>query len=90
MGGRGCAGASEPTWCIALLLHGGRTYLTQTVVAQGYSGLPWPACWRGQVMVPIELAFLAQANRAIDQLEPAIAPGLLAMPTMACQQDITR
>lgn len=61
-----------------LLLHGGRTYLTQTVVAQGYQDYPGPPGWRGQVMVPIELAFLAQANRAIDQPEPAIAQGLLA------------
>ena len=34
-----------------LLLHGGRTYLTQTVVAQGYQDYPGPPGWRGQVMV---------------------------------------
>ena len=67
-----------------LLLHGGRTYLTQTVVAQGYQDYPGPPGWRGQVMVPIELAFLAQANRAIDQLEPAIAQGLLAHAHRFC------
>ena len=67
-----------------LLLHGGRTYLTQTVAAQGYQDYPGPPGWRGQVMVPIELAFVAPASRAIDSLEPAIAQGLLAHAHRFC------
>lgn len=67
-----------------LLLHGGRTYLTQTVAAQGYQGYPGPPGWRGQVMVPVELAFVPQASRAIDRLEPAIAQGLLAHAHTFC------
>lgn len=67
-----------------VLLHGGRTYLMQTVAAQGYQDYPGPPGWRGQVMVPIELAFVAQASRAIDQLDPAIAQGLLAHAHRFC------
>lgn len=68
-----------------VLLYGGRTYLTQTVAAQGYQDYPGPPGWRGQVMVPVELAFVAyQASRAIDQLEPAIAQGLLAHAHTFC------
>ncbi|WP_084153782.1 chemotaxis protein CheW [Simplicispira psychrophila] len=67
-----------------VLLHGGRTYLTQTVAAQGYQGYPGPLGWRGQVMVPVELAFVAQPSRAIDRLEPAIAQGLLAHAHTFC------
>lgn len=68
-----------------VLLYGGRTYLTQTVAAQGYQDYPGPPGWRGQVMVPVELAFVAhQASRAIDRLEPAIAQGLLAHAHTFC------
>jgi len=67
-----------------LLVHGGRTYLVQTVAAAGYQGYPGPAGWRGQVMTPVELAFSAKAGRAIDSLDPAIAQGLLAHAQTFC------
>lgn len=67
-----------------LLLRSGRTYLVQTVASQGYQGYPGPAGWKGQVMVPIELAFSGKQGRAIDSLEPAIAQGLLAHAKSFC------
>ena len=67
-----------------LLVHGGRTYLVQTVAATGYQGYPGPAGWRGQVMVPVELAFSAKVGRAIDGMDPAIAQGLLAHAQTFC------
>ena len=67
-----------------LLVHGGRAYLVQTVAAAGYQGYPGPAGWRGQVMIPVELAFSGKAARAIDALEPSIAQGLLAHAQTFC------
>lgn len=67
-----------------LLVRSGRTYLVQTVASQGYQGYPGPPGWKGQVMVPIELAFSGKQGRAIDSLEPAIAQGLLAHAHSFC------
>lgn len=67
-----------------LLVHSGRTYLVQTMAAQDYQGYPGPPGWKGQVMVPIELAFSAKVSRAIDSLDPAIAQGLLAHAQTFC------
>ena len=67
-----------------LLVHSGRTYLVRTVAAAGYQGYPGPAGWRGQVMVPVELAFSAKVGRAIDGMDPAIAQGLLAHAQTFC------
>jgi len=71
-------GAPEPMVC------GGRTYLVQTVISRGYQGYPGPQGWTGQVMVPIELAFVAQQRQTIDRLEPALALGLLAHAQTFC------
>jgi chemotaxis signal transduction protein len=67
-----------------LQVHGGRSYLVHTVAATGYQGYPGPAGWRGQVMVPVELAFSANVGRAIDAMDPAIAQGLLAHAQTFC------
>ena len=67
-----------------LLVHGGRTYLVRTVASQGYQGYPGPPGWKGQVMVPVELAFSAKLQRTIDALDPAIAQGLLAHAKTFC------
>lgn len=71
-------GAPEPMVC------GGRTYLVQTVPSRGYQGYPGPQGWTGQVMVPIELAFVAQQRQTIDRLEPTVALGLLAHAQTFC------
>lgn len=72
------SGAPKPMVC------GGRTYLVQTAVAQGYQGYPGPQGWAGQVMVPIELAFSTQQSQTIDRLEPSVALGLLAHAQTFC------
>ncbi|MBX9936496.1 MAG: chemotaxis protein CheW [Burkholderiaceae bacterium] len=75
---------TNPNGVPQLMIYGGRTYLVRTMVAQNYQGYPGPAGWKGQVMVPIELAFSAKTGRAIDNLEPAIAQGLLAHAQTFC------
>lgn len=67
-----------------LHVHSGRTYLVQTVAATGYQGYPGPPGWAGQVMIPVEQAFVAKVRRAIDQLEPAVVQGLLAHARSFC------
>lgn len=67
-----------------LMVHSGRAYLVQTVAAQGYQGYPGPAGWRGQVMIPVELAFTAQVNAGIALLDPAISMGLLSHAATFC------
>ncbi len=71
-------GAPEPIIC------SGRTYLVQTVAAQGYQGYPGPQGWAGQVMVPIELAFSTKQSQIIDRLKPAVALGLLSHAQTFC------
>ncbi|MDY0107897.1 MAG: chemotaxis protein CheW, partial [Giesbergeria sp.] len=61
-----------------LLVHGGRAYLVQTLPSCGYQGYPGPPGWKGQVMIPVDLAFSAGIRRSLEGLEPAIAQGLLA------------
>ena len=80
----GTAVPVNPDGAPQLYVHSGRTYLVQTVCAAGYQGYPGPAGWRGQVMVPIELAFSSKATRAIDDLDPSIAQGLLAHAQTFC------
>lgn len=74
----------NPLGAPELQVHGGRTYLVRTVTAAGYQGYPGPAGWRGQVMVPVELAFSAKVGRAVDSMDPAIAQGLLAHAQTFC------
>lgn len=67
-----------------LLVHAGRSYLVQTVAAQGYQGYPGPAGWRGQVMIAAELAFTAQVNAGIARQDPAVSQGLLMHAATFC------
>lgn len=71
-------GAARP------IIFSGRTYLVRTVAAQSYQGYPGPTGWKGQVMVPIELAFSGQNERVIHQLDPGIAEGLMAHAQNFC------
>lgn len=75
---------ANPDGAGRLMVHSGRAYLVRTVAAQGYQGYPGPPGWRGQVMIPVELAFTAQVNGHIADLEPAIAAGLLAHAATFC------
>lgn len=61
-----------------LMMFGGRKYLVQTFVAEGYQGYMGPPGWQGQVMVPVEVAFMENASNTLTSLEPVIADGLLS------------
>jgi chemotaxis signal transduction protein len=67
-----------------LWTHCGRTYLVQTSAAAGYQGYPGPPGWKGQVMVPVELAFQSRARSSVDSLPPAIIQGLLGHAREFC------
>lgn len=67
-----------------LFVFGGRAYLVQTIAAAGYQSYPGPAGWRGQVMVPVELAFSGKPGQVLDDLEPQVAHGLLAHAGSFC------
>lgn len=82
--------SGEPTWIAPgvrvptnpegaqnLFVHAGRAYLIRTATPEGYQGYPGPQGWKGQVMIPVDLAFAAKVNRNIDRLDPAVAQGLL-------------
>ncbi|MCX7250987.1 MAG: chemotaxis protein CheW [Burkholderiales bacterium] len=61
-----------------LRVHGGREYLVRTFAAEGYQGYQGPAGWQGQVMIPVDLAFSAGNRQPLENLEPALASGLLS------------
>jgi hypothetical protein len=61
-----------------LMMFGGRKYLVQTFGADGYQGYMGPPGWQGQVMVPVEVAFLENGDRSLSSLDPAIVDGLLS------------
>ena len=67
-----------------LWTHSGRTYLVQTMAAAGYQGYPGPPGWKGQVMVPVDLAFQSRARSSVDSLPPAIIQGLLGHARQFC------
>lgn len=57
-------------------IHAGREYLISTLPAQGYQGYPGPQGWRGQVMVPLELAFGGAQQATLAHLDPTLAAGV--------------
>jgi chemotaxis signal transduction protein len=74
-------GAQVPTNCdgpAALLLFSGREYLVSTYASGGYQGYPGPVGWKGQVMIPVDLAFRANGAKALARFEPAMLQGLLS------------
>jgi chemotaxis signal transduction protein len=58
-------------------VFGGREYLVRTFISGGYQGYPGPAGWKGQVMIPLDLAFRAGAD-TLAQFEPRLLHGLLS------------
>lgn len=60
-----------------LMMFGGRKYLVQTFIAEGYQGYMGPPGWQGQVMIPVEVAFLEDSDKASIALDPNITEGLL-------------
>ena len=61
-----------------LRVYGGREYLVRTFATEGYQGYQGPAGWQGQVMIPVDLAFSGGTRQPLEQLEPALASGLLS------------
>ncbi|CAK0780784.1 Chemotaxis protein CheW [Gammaproteobacteria bacterium] len=66
----------EGSTCVKMF--GGRKYLIQTFVAEGYQGYMGPPGWQGQVMVPLEVAFVESGGNTLSSLDPVIADGLLS------------
>jgi chemotaxis signal transduction protein len=75
------AGAKVPTNVDGLphpLMFGGREYLVRTFGCDGYQGYPGPAGWKGQLMMPIELAFRHAGADALGGADPRLIAGLLS------------
>lgn len=60
-----------------LQIHEGREYLIRTFHAEGYQGYMGPQGWRGQLMIPVDLAFSGGTRSTLSALAPAQATGLL-------------
>jgi chemotaxis signal transduction protein len=61
-----------------LLMFGGREYLVRTFRSDGYQGYPGPAGWKGQLMMPVDLAFRNAAVDALGGVDPQLIEGLLS------------
>ncbi|MHB1677144.1 MAG: chemotaxis protein CheW [Sulfuriferula sp.] len=74
-------GAVVPVNCDGskrLMMFGGRKYLIQTFGAEGYQGYMGPAGWQGQVMTPVDVAFLEEGGNAAISLDASVTLGLLS------------
>jgi hypothetical protein len=60
-----------------VFIHEGREYLVQTHQARDYQGYPGPHGWKGQVMVPLAMAFSAPPRLTLAALNPETSAGLL-------------
>ncbi|MGV8898689.1 MAG: chemotaxis protein CheW [Burkholderiaceae bacterium] len=67
-----------------LMMFGGREYLIQTLAATGYQGYMGPGGWKGQVMIPADIAFTGGASNTLEALDPAISDGLLSHAQSFC------
>jgi chemotaxis signal transduction protein len=63
-----------------LLMFGGREYLVRTFCSDGYQGYPGPAGWKGQLMIPVDLAFRGNGagSATLAGVEPQLMQGLLS------------
>jgi chemotaxis signal transduction protein len=63
-----------------LLMFGGREYLVRTFSSDGYQGYPGPAGWKGQLMIPVDLAFRGNGAglATLAGVEPQLMQGLLS------------
>ncbi len=59
------------------LLYAGREYLVGTRLTEGCQGYAGPSGWRGQVMVPVDLAFKRGGTTVLETLAPEVLQGLL-------------
>jgi len=61
-----------------LLMFGGREYLVRTFRSDGYQGYPGPTGWKGQLMMPVDLAFRNAGADALGGVDPQLIEGLLS------------
>lgn len=61
-----------------LLMFGGREYLVRTFRSDGYQGYPGPSGWKGQLMMPVDLAFRSAGADALGGVDPQLIEGLLS------------
>lgn len=61
-----------------LLMFGGREYLVRTFRSDGYQGYPGPRGWKGQLMMPVDLAFRNAGADALGGVDPHLIEGLLS------------
>ncbi|WP_207393300.1 chemotaxis protein CheW [Duganella aceris] len=63
-----------------LLMFGGREYLVRTFGSEGYQGYPGPAGWKGQLMIPVDLAFrdTGAGSATLAGVDPQLMQGLLS------------
>lgn len=59
-------------------VYNGRAYLIHTVAAGDYQGYPGPEGWRGQIMIPVDLAFSGAAGSMLNDMPADITQGLLS------------
>jgi len=67
-----------------LMMFGGREYLVRTFYAEGYQGYMGPPGWQGQVMIPVDVAFAANSDDALDGLDANMVDGLLSHAKTFC------
>lgn len=68
-----------------MLRFAGRSWLAATCDAHAYQGYPGPG-WRGQVMVPLDLAFGQQALPSLDHLGPGVLKALMSSPRLFSEE----
>lgn len=67
-----------------LYIYGGREYLVSTLSSAGYQDYLGPPGWKGQVMMPIDIAFTGKATSALTAIEDSISKGLLSHAQSFC------
>jgi chemotaxis signal transduction protein len=68
----------------ALKMYAGRQYLVRTYYAEGYQGYDGPDGWQGQVMIPLDVAFVGGNSDVLKALEPNMVDGLLSHAKTFC------
>ncbi|RJX30366.1 MAG: chemotaxis protein CheW [Oxalobacter sp.] len=67
-----------------LMMFGGREYLVRTFYTEGYQNYKGPQGWQGQVMVPVEVAFIGAGSNALSGIAPEVSEGLLSHAQTFC------
>ena len=68
----------------SLMMFGGREYLVRTFYTEGYQAYMGPPGWQGQVMVPVDVAFIDTGGNALSDIAPEVSDGLLSHAQSFC------